>query len=272
MRSFAWRVLLVAVTLSLIGGEAAGQTVHYVLAQGSQIVEWCADCDDNRTPAQSLRGSFDLTAIPLSAENGLEAVTAVDWHSDGHVIRASGFVQRVAASQLAIVLDARINDVSTLLTSGRRQPSTDGPLRFILTSPRDGARRTIITIVASPAVTDGPDVDADGVPDASDSCPDLTNADQLDGDTDGVGDACDQCEATAADGPVFADGCGLSQRCPCDGPSTGAEWANHRAYVQCIARELKVLRRDGRVARQEIVDLMQQAARASCGRRVVALR
>ena len=40
------------------------------------------------------------------------------------------------------------------------------------------------------------DTDGDGVPDASDDCPLVPNADQADADGDGVGDACDNCPVT----------------------------------------------------------------------------
>jgi hypothetical protein len=36
-----------------------------------------------------------------------------------------------------------------------------------------------------------PDADGDGVPDSSDNCPSVSNADQTDSDGDGLGDACD---------------------------------------------------------------------------------
>lgn len=39
----------------------------------------------------------------------------------------------------------------------------------------------------------GPDGDNDGVPDATDNCPSVANANQADTDHDGVGDACDGC-------------------------------------------------------------------------------
>ena len=35
------------------------------------------------------------------------------------------------------------------------------------------------------------DTDADGVPDATDNCPNVANTDQADADADGMGDACD---------------------------------------------------------------------------------
>jgi hypothetical protein len=40
-------------------------------------------------------------------------------------------------------------------------------------------------------VVDEPDLDGDGVPDASDNCPSVFNPDQVDSDHDGAGDACD---------------------------------------------------------------------------------
>jgi len=46
------------------------------------------------------------------------------------------------------------------------------------------------------------DRDGDGVPDASDDCPDVADADQADADRDGVGDACDPDISI-----VDADGC-----------------------------------------------------------------
>jgi hypothetical protein len=40
-----------------------------------------------------------------------------------------------------------------------------------------------------------PDADADGIADASDNCPQTSNADQADVDNDGVGDRCDDSDA-----------------------------------------------------------------------------
>jgi hypothetical protein len=43
-----------------------------------------------------------------------------------------------------------------------------------------------------PDATPAPDRDGDGIADAADNCPNVVNADQVDGDTDGLGDACDE--------------------------------------------------------------------------------
>ncbi|MBL9003319.1 MAG: thrombospondin type 3 repeat-containing protein [Myxococcales bacterium] len=45
--------------------------------------------------------------------------------------------------------------------------------------------------VAKAGTCKPPDVDTDGIPDASDNCPKIGNTDQADLDRDGVGDACD---------------------------------------------------------------------------------
>jgi probable HAF family extracellular repeat protein len=45
--------------------------------------------------------------------------------------------------------------------------------------------------LATPDTTSPQDSDGDGVADANDNCPDVSNADQADADGDGVGDACD---------------------------------------------------------------------------------
>lgn len=44
------------------------------------------------------------------------------------------------------------------------------------------------------------DTDSDTIPDASDNCPTIANADQADSDSDTVGDACDPCTDADADG------------------------------------------------------------------------
>jgi cysteine-rich repeat protein len=74
-----------------------------------------------------------------------------------------------------------------------------------------------------------PDADGDGVPDATDDCPEVPNADQQDADGDGKGDACDACPAFANPG---AAGCPFSIYQLKDGTvSPGAVVAVHGALV-----------------------------------------
>ena len=63
----------------------------------------------------------------------------------------------------------------------------------------------------------GQDSDGDGVPDASDNCPYVSNPDQSDQDGDGVGDACDNCVSTPNPDQSDADADGIGDACdPCN--------------------------------------------------------
>ncbi len=65
-----------------------------------------------------------------------------------------------------------------------------------------------------------PDRDLDGVPDASDNCPDDANPSQWDADGDGFGDACDDCPLVANEQHLDSDGDGVGDACdphPIDG-------------------------------------------------------
>src|SRR5262245_22317782 len=58
----------------------------------------------------------------------------------------------------------------------------------------DGIRLLLWLFKGLPPPVEGePDVDQDGVPDASDNCPLTSNPSQEDTDGEGVGDACDLC-------------------------------------------------------------------------------
>jgi Thrombospondin type 3 repeat len=52
------------------------------------------------------------------------------------------------------------------------------------------------------------DTDGDGVADASDNCPSVSNADQADADSDGLGDACDSNSYAPASSTAAADATG----------------------------------------------------------------
>ncbi len=57
------------------------------------------------------------------------------------------------------------------------------------------------------------DADADGVPDADDNCPAMSNPDQANGDGDAAGDACDSCPTLSWPDLTDSDGDGLGDAC-----------------------------------------------------------
>ncbi len=263
-----WLAVVVGMMVPAVAGA---QTIHYVLTADSQVVRVCAACDGPAGPAEPLEGIFDLTVMPVPSEYAVEAVTAVHWESESLTIRGAGFLQRLGTDRAAMVIDARVNGAPVLLTSGRRQRWSAGDFRIHLATPRGADEGYVLDIVAVPAATTGPDADSDGVPDSLDNCSAVSNSDQHDGDRDGLGDACDACSATAAGEPIMADGCAPSQRCACEGPGPDEEWPSQRAYVQCVARALKALRREGKLSRSEVRQKIQDAVRSGCGSRILAL-
>jgi hypothetical protein len=199
-------------------------------------------------------------------------VTAVAWRSESARIIGTGFLQRLAGDQLAVVIDARVNGKPVLLTSRHRQLTSPGEIRVQLASPRGAGDGYVVVLVARPVAADGPDGDGDGIPDGIDRCPTVADAEQADADRDGVGDACDQCEETEFGDPTLPSGCSPQQLCPCDGPTETQEWRDQRAYMQCIARSLKSLSERRKVSRSRVRELIQEAVRSGCGRRELALR
>lgn len=256
---------------ALVASPALADTVHYALTEESRVTLVCDSCDVP-SPPEPLAGSFDLTFLQVPTDYAVEALTAVDWYSDSFQIRGSGFIQRLGTDRLAMVIDATINGESVLLTSGRRQRSSPGQIRIVLSSPRREPVGYVLTLVAVPVATDGPDADADGVPDGTDNCPRTANRDQLDADGDHIGDSCDDCPETLPGAVLLDSGCAVAQLCPCDGPRSGGEWSGQSAYLRCTSRALKRMRREGKMTRSEIFRELREAVRSSCGRRLLALR
>jgi hypothetical protein len=68
------------------------------------------------------------------------------------------------------------------------------------------------------------DIDSDGVPDATDNCPEVPNPSQLDSDGDGKGDACEACDTYDTGAAVCSeediDGDGICS----PGVPPGAPW------------------------------------------------
>ena len=57
------------------------------------------------------------------------------------------------------------------------------------------------------------DVDSDGVPDADDNCPSVSNDDQINSDEDIWGDACDNCPTVTSGDQDDTDGDGFGDPC-----------------------------------------------------------
>jgi hypothetical protein len=86
-------------------------------------------------------------------------------------------------------------------------PPTDSPMPMIDAPP---PVTPDAMVDAPPAATDG---DSDGVPDASDNCPTVANANQRDHDGDGHGDRCDRCPHLASTADPDGDGDGVGDDC-----------------------------------------------------------
>lgn len=272
--AMAWRRALFGLLAIALGGWASpapAQTVRYVLTAESRLTTICHGCDPGEIQSRPLTGSFEVSVLPGDAY-GVAAVTGIAWRSDAQTVTGSGFLQRFADGRMAVVLDARVNGVPVLLTSGRRQASTAQTMRLRLSSAQGSRGGFVVTLVAAPERDGASDGDGDGLADQVDSCPTAANADQADADGDGVGDACDACPDTAAASPVLASGCAIEQACPCEGPSLEEEWTGQRAYVQCVARMLKSMRQSGLLGKGEIRLRLQDAVRSGCGRRILAMR
>jgi len=266
-RRFEIVSLVVAAQVAGLVAVASAATVRYELTDESRVVKICEGCSDGD---ETLQGSFEVTFLPLTTEFAVEALTGVNWTSESFEVRGTGFVQRLDGNQLAMVIDAKINGESVLLTTGRRQYTSPKKIRLLLTTAKAAETGYVFHLVAEPVGTDGPDGDGDGAADLTDNCRDTPNGDQADADGDGVGDVCDSCAETAAHDIILDNGCAPSQLCPCEGPADGGEWSDHRSYLRCLARSLKVLWREGKLSRREVVRILRDGARSGCGREVLA--
>src|SRR5690606_17404746 len=110
-----------------------------------------------------------------------------------------------------------------------------------LVSAPDSPVSIEVELVAFANRTDGPDADADGIPDSLDTCPSVADDRQSDADLDGLGDPCDACPGTPFGDAVLPNGCSVDQTCPCAGPRMDVQWRSQKHYVTCVARALKYL-------------------------------
>jgi hypothetical protein len=267
-RSWRWLVLGV---IALLPRGVSARSVHYTLAAGSAITPICRSCGQPPAPAESLTGSFDITLLPMPGGAQITAITSVDWRAASFAIKGSGFIQGETGDG-RLVVEAEINGGVVTLTSDKRPPLGPAVMTAALRSRPGPPVGYFVTLVAQRAGGDESDTDGDSIPDNRDNCPAVPNFDQHDADGDGVGDVCDRCAGTAAIDVVLPNGCSVSQACPCQGPASDVPWVDQHAYVRCVGRALRTLRRQGKVSRHDVVTLVQRAVRSGCGRTVLAQR
>jgi len=127
------------------------------------------------------------------------------------------------------------------------------------------------------------DFDQDGVPDGEDNCPGVPNAGQDDFDFDGAGDACDadadndgvedvqdECPFSVPWFPVATGGdvpgCGLLDRCPCEGQPACADgyqfpWADQDEWAACVKEALADLAAQGVIKESDFESYLGQLKR-----------
>jgi hypothetical protein len=82
-----------------------------------------------------------------------------------------------------------------------------------------------------------------------------------DSDGDGVPDATDNCPNTPRGAIVNASGCAIDQLVPCDGP-----WKNHGQYVRAVVTVSKQFRKAGLISHKEHLTIFLRAAKSDCGK------
>ncbi|MGB7934954.1 MAG: thrombospondin type 3 repeat-containing protein, partial [Gammaproteobacteria bacterium] len=123
------------------------------------------------------------------------------------------------------------------------------------------------------------DTDCDGVPNSTDNCPLVSNADQSDFDLDGAGDQCDtdgdddtiadtadHCPRTSPGDAVDPDGCSRQQRLDANCPSKGA-CRNHGKYVKCFVKETRAQKSRGLITKKQKKVIVSTAAKSKIGKK-----
>jgi hypothetical protein len=135
---------------------------------------------------------------------------AVGRTDDLVTINPSTGVETAIGAATDVISDIWFNSNGTLYgISPGGQASTTSALFTI--DPETGAKTLLFTIdvprLAGLTGIPDPDVDGDGIPNASDNCPFDANPNQADADDDGAGDACDRCPLIASSNPLEDNPC-----------------------------------------------------------------
>ena len=122
------------------------------------------------------------------------------------------------------VVDDESTQAGEFLERSARVRVRDGRLSVTIGGSPGETEINLAAVIAAPD-----DLDDDGVPNATDNCPLVANADQTNSDSDALGDACDNCDTVANPGQEDTDGDGLGNVCdplrinfqPCAAPVPG---------------------------------------------------
>jgi hypothetical protein len=222
------------------GTSAAGASLklHLVVTPslgGANIVD-----DDVEVP-------FVIDETPNTEDYGPCPYPSTEPCSDKVTFGTATFA--LGSSTSTTVYDLRI--------TGFVAPGTSTAVDSLISNENNQSSATLLGYLREHCI----DTDDDGVCDEFDNCDTVDNADQLDTDGDGNGDACDACPVNNPDDPDGDGQCGSPEPCPCDGG-----WANHGAYVSCVAHETKKQVRLGLLTDQERAAQVSAAGQSQCGK------
>jgi hypothetical protein len=125
-------------------------------------------------PAPTVKLGNDQSLVAPESGSGVRVTLGVAEIS-GNIVKYvwSENGTQIATGRTAVVtLGVGTHEITVTVTDDRGRTATDS-MRIIVDTDRDG----------------------DGVPDATDNCPDTPNADQADSNGDGIGDACQKSSA-----------------------------------------------------------------------------
>jgi hypothetical protein len=172
------------------GGTASAASTACLSGGGDEVCGWDVYVSTSSP-------SVVLQSFTPDAGAGSDVIAAIT----GNVLRANG--GNPISGELGV------HRIGTLVVSaaGTGSVTVSGNL-YVTASLAAANVPTAVTALAT--AVGGVDTDGDGIPDASDNCPTIANANQADSDSDGVGDLCDNCVNVPNPRPV---GCFTSTSC-----------------------------------------------------------
>lgn len=138
-------------------------------------------------------GTAQTQHVDFSVSGNDNTTTATSWSITG----ASG-TSGITASMAATTVTLSSGGSGTINWTTPAATSADKSYTLVINfSTTDSGLGTLqsasiaFTVAGTGAGGGSTDTDGDGVPDSSDNCPSVANADQVDADADGLGNACD---------------------------------------------------------------------------------